>query len=319
MLNRRSGLQAAVAALVSGGVLFAMQAAEPAAAPNAPAPKEAVAPVTHAFLATGNATYIQDGAGKVTWKYDHASRDGWVLSSGNVLLALNKSKTYPGGAVAEIDPQGKIVFEWKGTQSEVNTVELLENGNFLVTEAGNKPRILEIDRAGKTVVDVAIQAQTKDHHLQTRMTRKLKNGNYLVPQLLDKVVREYTPEGKIVWEAKTPNMPFTAIRLDDGNTIVGCTHGNLVVELDPDGKIVWQLTNDDLANKPLSDCCGVQRLPNGDTVVTSYHAGAGKVKLTEVKRDKSVVWSYVDQRPHGIHTFQILDTNGSPIEGRPLR
>ena len=44
------------------------------------------------------------------------------------------------------------------------------------------------------------------------------------------VVREYTPEGKVVWEAKTPNMPFTAIRLDDGNTLIGCTLGNPVIE-----------------------------------------------------------------------------------------
>ena len=41
-----------------------------------------------------------------------------------------------------------------------------------------------------------LQAQTKDHHLQTRMARKLPNGNYLVPQLLDKVVREYDAEGQ---------------------------------------------------------------------------------------------------------------------------
>ena len=30
------------------------------------------------------------------------------------------------------------------------------------------------------------------------MARKLDNGNYLVPQLLDRVVREYTPQGKVV-------------------------------------------------------------------------------------------------------------------------
>ena len=111
-----------------------------------------------------------------------------------------------------------------------------------------------------------LQAQTKDHHLQTRMARKLANGNYLVPQLLDQVVREYTPEGKIVWEVKTPDMPFTAIRLDDGNTLIGCTLGNLVIEVDRDGKTVWQVTNDDLPGKPINDACGVQRLPNGNTV-----------------------------------------------------
>ena len=86
------------------------------------------------------------------------------------------------------------------------------------------------------------------------MARKLANGNYLVPQLLDKVVREYTPEGKIVWEAKTPDMPFTAIRLDDGNTLIGCTLGNLVIEVDAAGKIVWQVTNDDLPGRADQRC-----------------------------------------------------------------
>src|SRR4029079_6911813 len=135
-------------------------------------------------------------------------------------------------------------------QSEVNTSQALDNGNILLTEAGDKPRLLEVTRDGKIAVEVALQAQTKDHHLQTRMARKLPNGNYLVPQLLDKVVREYTPQGKIVWEVKTPDMPaepwpFTAIRLPDGNTLVTCTHSKMVVEFDKDAKIVWQLSNED--------------------------------------------------------------------------
>ena len=74
------------------------------------------------------------------------------------------------------------------------------------------------------------------------MTRKLPNGNYLVPQLLDKVVREYAPDGKIVWEAKTPEepkeaWPFTAIRLPNGNltfvccAVEGVNHVRLVDKL----------------------------------------------------------------------------------------
>jgi outer membrane protein assembly factor BamB len=162
-------------------------------------------------------------------------------------------------------------------------------------------------------------AQTKDHHLQTRMARKLGNGNYLVPQLLDKVVREYTPRGEVVWEVKTPNMPFTAIRLPNGHTVVGCTHGNLVIEVDADGAIVWQVTNDDLPGQPLSDTCGVQRLPDGNTVITSYQARAGAVKLLEVTPEKKVVWSLRGDENHGIHHFQILDTNGIATSGPPLR
>jgi hypothetical protein len=280
---------------------------------------ETGAKITHSFLATGGETYLVDGAGKVTWSYPHSTRDGWVLSTGNILLAVGKDKRYPGGAVVEVSRAGKVVLEFKGAQSEVNTVQPLENGNVLLTEAGDKPRLLEVDRKGKVVVEVRLQAQTRDHHLQTRMARKLANGNYLVPQLLDKVVREYTPAGKIVWEVGTPHWPFTAIRLEDGNTLIGCTLGNLVIEVDPKGKTVWKLTNDDLPGKPINDACGVQRLSNGNTVVTSHHAGAGQVKLMEVTRDKKLVWTYTNTRRPGIHHFQILETDGKPLKGQPMR
>ena len=275
-------------------------------------------PIKHGFLATGGETFIVDGTGKTAWTYPHATRDGWVLDNGNVLLALSKSKTYPGGAVVEVNKDGKTLFEFKGTQSEVNTVQWLADGKVLLTEAGDKPRVLEVTREGKIAAEVAIQAQTKDHHLQTRMTRKLANGNYLVPQLLDRVVREYDPTGKIVWEVKTPHMPFTAIRLPDGNTLIGCTLGNLVIEVNRDGKEVWRVTNDDLPSKLISDACGVQRLGNGNTVLTSYRTTAKQTKLFELTREKKVVWTYTDDRKVGIHHFQILDTNGK-LEKNPLR
>jgi outer membrane protein assembly factor BamB len=150
------------------------------------------------------------------------------------------------------------------------------------------------------------------------MTRKLANGNYLVPQLLDKVVREYDSKGKILWEVKTPDMPFTAIRLADGNTLIGCTVGNVIMEVNKDGKEVWRVSNNDLPNTPISDACGVQRLDNGNTVFTSYRAGAGQTKLLEVTREKKIVWTYTDPRKAGIHHFHILDAEGKP-SGKPLR
>jgi hypothetical protein len=275
--------------------------------------------ITHGFLATGGQTYLRDGDGKITWRYPHASRDGWVLPDGNVLLALSRGKIDPGGAAVEVTRSGEKVFEFQGTQSEVNTVQKLDNGNILLSEAGDRPRLLEVGRRGRIVVEVPLRAQTRDHHLQTRMARKLPGGNYLVPQLLDKVVREYTPQGEIVWEVKTPDMPFTAIRLDDGDTLIGCTLGNLVIEVDPTGKTVWQVSNDDLPGKPINDACGVQRLPNGNTVITSHHARGDEIGLLEVTPDKKLVWVHRGAMMPGIHHFQILDTNGKATEGRPLR
>ncbi len=178
----------------------------------------AAEPLKHSFLATGGETRIVDGDGKTIWKYPGSTRDGCVLPNGNLLLAVSKNKDYPGGAVIEIKRDLTKVFEFKGTQSEVNTAQALPNGNIMLTEAGAKPRILEVNRKGKIIIDVPLQCQNANHHMESRMTRKLPNGNYLVPQLLDKVVREYTPEGKIVWEFKAPEdrkdgWPFTAIRL----------------------------------------------------------------------------------------------------------
>ena len=277
------------------------------------------AQTTHGFLVTGAQTYVKDGQGVVTWRYPASTRDGWVLSDGKFLLVLSRSKEFPGGGVVEVDQGGKTLFAYKGTQSEVNTAQPLEGDRILLTEAGDHPRILEVDRQGKMLVEVLIQAQTKDHHLQTRMTRKLANGNYLVPQLLDKVVREYDAQGVVVWEVKTPDMPFTAIRMKNGNTLIGCTRGNLVIEVDARGETVWRLTNDDLLGRPLKDVCGVQRLPNGNTVMTNYGAGIEDLKLIEVSPEKKVVWTYRDPKSPSIHHFQILDTDGKSIEGVPMR
>ncbi len=279
------------------------------------------APTTaHSFLVTGGETKIVGADGKILWSYPHSTRDGWVLPDGHLLLTLSADqKEFPGGGVLEVTREGKKLFEYKGTQSEVNTAELLGNGNIMLTEAGPNPRLLEVNRQGRTVVEFPLSCQKTNFHMQSRMTRKLHNGHYLVPQLLDKVVREYTPEGKIVWQVQTPNWPFTAIRLPGGNTLINCTYGNLSIEVDAAGKTVWQLSNEDLPEPLIKDACGAQRLPNGNTVITSYGIGIHRNKLTEVTREKKVVWTYTDATPHGIHHFQILDTNGQAIEGPPLR
>jgi hypothetical protein len=274
---------------------------------------------THSFLAFGADTYLVSEKGTVEWTFPMSTRDGWLLSDGHLLLTISQGKQYPGGAVLEVTRDNKVLFEYKGSQAEVNTSQKLENGNILLTEAGAKPRILEVSADGKIVLDVPITCQLTNFHMQSRMARKLPNGNYLVPQLLDKVVYEYDRKGKVVWEVTTPNWPFTAIRLPNGHTLVNCTYGNTSIEVDAQRRTVWQLANTDFSDALIKDACGAQRLPNGNTVLTSYGIGANRTKLIEVTPDKKLIWSYTDERPHGIHHFQILTTNGKTIDGPALR
>ena len=279
--------------------------------------------IKHSFLGCGkaNRAVIVDEDGKVQWKYDKPASDGWVLGNGNVLLALYPTQGFPNGGVVEVDrATKKTVFEYQGQQKEISTVQQLADDRFLVAELGSEPRAIVINRSGRILQKMPFQCQKGNAHMQTRMLRVLPSGNYIAPHLLDFAVKEYEPDtGKVVSSFPTDDRgrdkrdwPFTAIRLKDGNTLIGCTNGNRIIEVDGKGKIVWSVTNEDIGERLFDDACGVQRLPNGNTVVTSYHAKGNAVKLFEVTREKKVVWRYSGMNA-GFHHFQILTTNGKVL------
>src|SRR2546423_10447260 len=86
---------------------------------------EGEAKITHSFLVTGAETKIVGANGEVLWNYPHSTRDGWVLPDGHLLLTLSADKKdFPGGGVVEATRDGKVLFEYQGTQSEVNTAQL---------------------------------------------------------------------------------------------------------------------------------------------------------------------------------------------------
>ena len=268
------------------------------------------------FLMLGGLTQIVDASGKATWKYPAATRDGEVLPNGNLLLTLSKNKAYPGGAVVEVTRDLKVVWEYKGTQTEVNTAVLLPNGNVMLTEAGDKPRLLEVARDGSIKVEIPLGCQITNHHMQSRMARKLPNGHYLVPQ--EKTVREYDAQGKVVWENKNPessldNRSFCCLRNAAGHTLISLTVGNHIIEVDAAGKIVWELRDGDLADVRVNRTTALAWLPNGNIIFSNYAARAPQPKLVEITRQKQVVWSYTDETNQGVHEFQVLDEAGKPL------
>lgn len=275
------------------------------------------------FIAGPNFTGILDEEGQETWNAGRTgARDGFVLPNGNVLIAwTNEVVEY-----AAADKSVAFRYPLSPENSEIGTVERLDNGNTLVTELGKKPRLREIDPAGQVAVEFPLLPETDNAHMQTRMARKLEGGTYLVPHLLAFKVKEYSAEGKVLREFATDkeelggraaeNWPFTAIRLEGGRTLVNLTHGNKTVELDAAGKVVWKISNEDFAEKPFVDPCGAQRLPNGNTVIASYGARTG-IKVFEVTPEKKLVWSY--SGPFRAHELQVLTTNGKPIPGKPLK
>ena len=270
--------------------------------------------IKHSFLIAGNITAIVGEDGQEKWRTKGRARDAFVLENGNVLVSVaNTAK--------EITRDGELVWSYKlsADNKELGTAVRLDDGNTLVVERGVNPRLLEVTPEGKIAVEVPLKPETENAHMQTRMARKLPNGNYLVPHLLAFKVNEYQADGAIVRTIRTDletlggraaeNWPFTAIRLGNGRTLVNLTHGNKTVEFDTNGKVVWKVTNADVDGR-FADPCGGQRLANGNTVICSYgQSNAEKPKLFEVTPDKEVVWEFFhpNVRAHEVH---VLTTNG---------
>jgi len=279
--------------------------------------------VTHSFFMAGPTfTGIVGEDGSEIWNSGkNGGRDGFMLDNRHLLICWSDE-------VREYDENKNIIFTYtrNNEETELSAVEKLANGNIMIVESGALPRIVEVDKKGTILRSIPLQPETDNAHAQTRMARQLENGNYLVPHLLAFAVKEYNAEGKVVHSIKTDldelggrkaeNWPFTAIRLKNGNTLSSLTHGNKIAEFDLAGKVKWLVTNSDLPEKPFQDPCGAQRLPNGNTVVASYGAREGMIKLFEISRDKKMIWKYYG---HNVHHFQILTTNGKPLTGRPLK
>ncbi|NQZ57809.1 MAG: hypothetical protein HRT88_10155, partial [Lentisphaeraceae bacterium] len=159
-----------------------------------PAAARQVSPsgIRHSFLVTGPKTCIINEQNEIIWQVPGASRDGYVLSNGNILIAFKN-------VVKEFDKNKKVIWQYKRAKPnrEIGTAQRLANGNTMITELGAKPRLREISPDGEIALEIALQPETSNAHMQTRMARKLPNGNYLVPHLLAFAVKEYDPSGKI--------------------------------------------------------------------------------------------------------------------------
>lgn len=303
-------------ALATLALLVSSSAHADESAPRSFGEQRSASGIRHSFLLCGPQTGIVDEESKLVWESKGASRDGFVLATGSVLISQNNR-------ARELTRDGKEVWSYalSAGNKELGTVVRLEGGNTLVVERGVTPQLLEVAPDGSIAVRVPLKPETDNAHMQTRMARKLANGNYLVPHLLAFAVKEYAPDGTIVSTIRTdlPELggrearvwPFTAIRLEDGNTLVTLTNGNRVVEFDAAGKVVWKLTNEDVGGR-FADPCGAQRLANGNTVVCSYgQKDPAKPKLLEVTRGGEVVWEYFhpEAKAHEVH---VLTTNGAP-------
>lgn len=275
----------------------------------------------HAFACTDytqGKVFIVSADGKAEWEYPAEScNDLWVLPNGNLLFNT-------GHGVREVTRDRKIVFDYQ-SKSEIYACQRLTNGNTFVGEC-NAGRLLEIEPSGRIARELKLLPEGKDGgHLYMRNARRLDDGHYLVAHYGEQVVREYDADGKVVRSIPAPGGPHSVVRLPNGNTLISCADQKAragAIEVDSTGKIVWEVWGDELPGVSLKFIAGVQRLPNGNTVLCNWlgHGQLGKAPhLIEVTPQKQVVWTFADhQMMRTISNVQLLDVKGDALRGEVL-
>jgi hypothetical protein len=327
------------------------QTAAPQARPTPPetlAPAEPMSPATlpgnglaqHPFLYCGEWNYIkpqqtmyiiQDS--KVAWSYDiplnvvingkpnkEEYSDCTRLSNGNVLFSRRFGAT-------EVTPDKKVVWNYDAPgQSEVHSVQAIGNDRVLIAQNGNPAKLLLIDKAtNKIEKEIILTVKKPDSfHGQMRRARMTKAGTFLVGHMdLNKVI-EYDASGKEIWSVVAEG-PWSAVRLKNGNTLIGGDSHGYAREVNPKGETVWELTRADLPGYKIGNIQQVERLSNGNTVISNWIAGPTKpedwpntVQFIEVTPDKKVVWALRQWENPNLGpatSIQLLDEPGVPENG----
>ena len=258
----------------------------------------------------GKQVAISDALGKLLWQHPIKQvHDVHLLENGNILVNNGWTK------VMEVDLSGNTVWEYDSSQTEgyngekieIHAFQRLPGGNTMVAESGIS-RIVEVDASGKLVSSIPLQVAKPHPHVDTRLVRKLDNGDYLVCHEGEERVAQYSSNGDVIWNFQVPLFgkervkghgpesygakAFSAIVLKNGNYLIATGNGHSVLEVTPEKDIIWQLSQNEIPGVTLAWVTTLQELANGNLVIGNCHAGPENPQIIEITRDKELVWNW---------------------------
>ncbi len=242
--------------------------------------------------------------------------DVWMLTNGHILAAREHhvdEVTPQKQVVWHYDPpQGTEVHTCQPIG--LDKVLLVQNGlppKLMIINKKTGAVELEHDLPAPSLTN------QKTVHPQFRHFRMTAAGTYLAPFLSMNKVIEYDKDFNPIWTYEITT-PWDAVRLHNGNTLITDEHERLVREVNPKGETVWQFTAADFPPTIVSvNPQTAERLANGDTVIFYSGGGEKKqpyiIQAVEVSPDKKLVWVLQDWKDLGpATTGQFLDQPGIP-------
>lgn len=318
------------------GVALTVQAQSSPVGPTSPAVLPGKGLAQHPFLYCGEWNYIKPmqtmvmvEGGKVVWSYEipldvvvagkpnkEEFSDCTRLSNGNVLFSRRFGAT-------EVTRDKKVVWNYDAPgESQVHSVQAIGTDRVLIAQNGNPAKLLLFDTKKNTLLkEIVLSVKNPaSFHGQMRRARMTPAGTILVGHIDRNQVVEYDAAGKEIWSVAAEG-PWSAVRLKNGNTLIGGDAHGYAREVNPKGETVWELTRADLPEYKIGNIQEVERLANGNTVISNWIAGskpeewAKTAQIIEVTPAKKVVWALREWGQPNLgpsSSIQLLDEPGVP-------
>jgi len=293
---------------------------DPTTAPNLPGLGIAEHPMLYAGEGYNTIFLVNQGKVVWTYSTGKGGEidDVWLMTNGHVLFARQfhvEEVTPRKEVVWHYDsPPGTEVHSCQPIG--LDKVLLVQNGlppKLMVIEKKTGKVAVEHQLPAESLTD------PKTVHAQFRRIRMTAKGTYLAPFLKMNKVIEYDKEFKPILTYDIPT-PWAAVRLKNGNTLIDDEHDRLVREVNPKGETVWEFRQSDLPpGIVFHNIQTADRLTNGNTVIFSSTGGTKAedrpniIQAIEVTPGKKVVWVLQDWKNLGpATTAQFLDEPGTP-------
>jgi len=231
---------------------------------------------------------------EIVWQHPaKETNDIWVLDNGNILFTT-------GNGVLEMTRQNDTIFYYQ-SESPIFACQRLKNNDTFIGEC-RTGRLLIVSPEGEIRKEVCIlpEGESEGNFAFMRNARYLENGNYLVAHYGGQVIKEYNPEGEVVWSVNVAGGPHSVMRLSNGYTFVSVadiTQNPRIIELDKEGNTVWEFSNKDIEGSPLKFLGGMHLLPDGRLLFANWvgHEKPEKrVHLFMVNKEKEVLYTLKD-------------------------
>lgn len=258
------------------------------------------------FLVVGGKIVWTYSTGK-GWELD----DIWMMTNGNILfsrMSWAAEVTPHKEVVWRMDaPEGAEIHTLQpiGLDRVMVLVNAMPKPRLLIIN--KKTGVTELDR------ELPYDGIPNGVHGQHRRFRLTKDNTFLSPYLMENKVVEFDRDFNEIWSYEIPK-PWAACRLLNGNTLIWDEQDELVREVRPDKSIAWECAMSELPEEyRVAEGQSFARLDNGNTIICGRGANGTSPQLVEITPDKKVVWVINDWKNFGPATaVHILRDGGIP-------